>query len=136
MDLKEIESLLDDAMEMRVPRETDRGRERIEALESYLLDVVYMNAELVEARHHLREATSALEAEWARLEGWEMHMGNKPRARWTKPEMQAAKLKANRPLYEAGRKAGRLRQSVDDQIERFEREERNISRLYTMISGS
>ena len=68
------------------------------------------------------------------LGGWEVAL-KRPRDRATKAEIEEAKVKVAPQVYAAGREAKQLLDSVDDQISRFEREERVASRAYTMMSG-
>lgn len=138
MNLAEIEDVLNRALPMRVPGGPTLGtsaRERIAALEDYLLASAHINGELVEARHWLRELESTLTDQWEHLEGWEVGL-RRPRAKATKQDIQEAKVRSSPGIFEAGRKARRLRESVVDQIARFEREATIVSRAYTIITGS
>lgn len=137
MDLDAIEAALTHALALRTPlfEPGTSGRVRIAALEDYMLASAHANGDLVEARHWLRETEERLRDEWNNLEGWEVALKGTTRSRATKTDIQQAKIKASPQLFEAGRKATRLRESVVDQIARLEREEKVLSRVYAMISG-
>lgn len=137
MTLDEIRGALARALPMRSPifAEDMRPAAKVPVLEEYMLAVAEINGELVEARHWLRLLAETLADEWEHLAGWEVAL-RKPRARATKTDINAAKVQVAPQLFSAGREARKLRESVDDQIERFEREERVVSRAYTMITGS
>lgn len=135
MTLEEIRSTLDRALPMRFPKVDElRGVEKVAALEDHMLASAVISGDLVEARHWLRRLQQRLRDEWANLEGWEVAL-KRPRDRATKVEIEEAKVKVSPQLYAAGREAKSLLESVDDQISRFEREERVASRAYTMMSG-
>lgn len=137
MDLEQIEAVLMVALKLRSPHFAPGHppRSKIAELEDYLLRSASVNGELVEALHWCREAGVALGDAWEQLEGWEVAL-RRPRAKATRQEIQAAKMRTSPQLYEAGRKARRLRESLVDQIARLEREERVVSRAYTMVTGS
>lgn len=137
MTLDEIRDVLARALPMRSPTfpEDTPGGEKVPVLENYMLEVAYVNGELVEARHWLRLTIETLGDQWKNLQGWEVAL-RKARNRATKEEIHAAKVIVAPQLYEAGREARALKSSVDDQIARFEREERVVSRAYTMVVGS
>lgn len=137
MDLEQIREALTSALELRSPRFSpeERPATKIAALEDYMLLSAHVNGDLVAARHWLRTLIDALAEEWERLQGWEVAVGNKPRARLTTADIQRAKIQIAPSKFEAGREAKRLMASINDQIARLEREERVCSRAYTMISG-
>lgn len=137
MDLVAIEAALQAALVLRTPtfQPGARGREKINALEDYMLASASINGDLVEARHWLREIEQKLRDDWDHMQGWEVAL-TVPASRATKPQIQHAKITVSPQMFEAGRKATRLRESVVDQIARLEREERVMSRVYTMISGA
>lgn len=142
MNLDEIRATIADALPLRVPRFTAETppKERVGALEDYLLGSAYMRGELIEARHWLRELEDALRQQIGELEGWEVMLpgrGAKPAGNPSKAHIQEAKQRAAPALFAAGREARKLLASVDDQIDRFEFEDKFvISRAYTFISGS
>ena len=137
MTLDEIRAALNRALPMRSPvfAEDTPGGEKVPVLESYMLAVAEVNGELVEARHWLRLLIDDLGERWKNLQGYEVAL-RKARNRATKEEVHAAKVQIAPQLYDAGREARGLKASVDDQIARFEREERVVSRAYTLITGS
>lgn len=137
MTLDEIRGELARALPLRTPLFTDDTppAQKVTALEDYMLTIAEVNGGLVEARHWLRELIEKLGDDWKNLQGWEVAL-RKPRARATKEDIQAAKVQVAPALYEAGREARKLKSSVEDQIARFEREERVVSRAYTLITGS
>lgn len=136
MDLVAIEAALQTALVLRTPTFPPgaRGREKINALEDYMLASASINGDLVEARHWLREIEQKLRDDWESLDGWQVALTGLV-SKATKPQIQRAKITVAPQTFEAGRKATRLRESVVDQIARLEREERVMSRVYTMISG-
>lgn len=136
MTLDEIRDALGRALPMRSPTFADDtpGGEKVPVLENYMLAVAEINGELVEARHWLRLTIEDLGEKWKHLQGWEVAL-RKARNRATKEDIHAAKVQIAPQLYDAGREARRLKSSVDDQIARFEREERVVSRAYTMVVG-
>jgi hypothetical protein len=139
VDLEQIEEILLAALKLRSPCFTARSgitvREKIAELEDYLLKGAHVNGELVEVRHWLREVEEDLTDQWDGLVGWEINLGSAKVINATKQQILAAKIAAAPQLYAALRKARRLRESVVDQITRLEREEKVMSRAYTMISG-
>lgn len=137
MSLDEIRDVLARALPMRSPTfpEDTPGGAKVPVLEDYMLAVAEINGELVEARHWLRLLIDSLGDQWKNLQGWEVAL-RKARNRATKEDIHAAKVQVAPSLYEAGREARTLKSSVDDQIARFEREERVVSRAYTMVTGS
>jgi hypothetical protein len=136
MDLAAIRDVLNRALPMRSPYfpEGTAPAAKVAVLEDYMLAAALINGELVEARHWLRLLQAELADRWAGLQGWEVAL-RKARARATTADVQAAKVVVAPQLYAAGAEARRLRESVDDQIARFEREERAVSRAYTMTTG-
>ena len=136
MTLDEIEQVLADALKLRSPvfLGGESGAGRVTVLENYMLKSANINGSLVEARHWLRAIEEKLADEWEGLAGWEVAL-RRPRAKATKQDIQQAKMAVAPQLFAAGRKAKRLVASVDDQISRLEREERVVSRAYTMIVG-
>jgi hypothetical protein len=139
MTLDEIRGVLAEAMAMRTPRKfTEQApKERVGALEDYLLESAYQRGALIEARHWLRELEDRLRQEADELQGWQAMLAGSATKVRTKAEIQAAKETAAPALFAAGREARKLRGSVDDQIDRFAFEDQFvISRAYSMISGS
>jgi hypothetical protein len=140
MTIEEIRQTIADALPLRVPRfATDTPtRERVSALEDYLLTSAYQLGALVEARHWLRLLEDRLSREVDLLQGWEAMLPSKgAKATYTKTEIAAAKRASAPQLFAAGRECRQLRGSVDDQIERFKFEDQFvISRAYSIISGS
>lgn len=136
MTLEEIEAALAAALSLRSPilAPDDSGRRKIEVLQNYMLLTAHVSGDLVEAKHWLAALIDRLAGQWESLAGWEVAL-KRPRAKATKAEIDQAKIVVEPQLYAAGRKARALRESVVDQIARLEREERVMSRAYTMLSG-
>lgn len=136
MDLPDIEAVLEAALPLRSPvfQPGDTARKKIGELEDYMLKTAHVTGGLVEAKHWLAAVEERLSEEWDALQGWEVAL-KRPRAKATKQEITVAKMQSAPQLYEAGRKARRLRVSVVDQITRLEREGDRMSRAYTMLSG-
>lgn len=137
MTLEQIEQVLADALKLRSPVFVGdvSGSGKVALLEDYMLKSANVNGGLVEARHWLRMIEAKLAEEWDSLQGWEVAL-KRPRAKATKQDVQAAKMVVAPQLFSAGRKAKRLRESVEDQISRLEREGKVCSRAYTMVTGS
>lgn len=137
MNLEEIEEALSVALPLRSPtfQPDDSARKKIGELEDYMLKSAQICGGLYEAKHWLVVVADRLASEWEHLDGWEYAL-RRPRAKATKAEVNAAKVKASPELYAAGRRARALRASVMDQITRLEREGDRMSRAYTMLSGS
>lgn len=137
MQLEEIEKALAEALPMRSPvRDPDgTARAHIERLEDYLLRSAQVNGNLAEASHWLRMVEAALSEQWDKLTGWEAAL-TKPRARWTKQDIHDAKVRVEPVRWAALQQARRLRLSIEEQMGRFEREERVMSRAYTMAAGT
>lgn len=135
MTLEEIRAALDAALPLRFPNVKQMGgAAKVEALEDHMLACAILSGDLVEARHWLRKLEQDLRDQWDNLTGWEVAI-KRPRDRVTKVEIEQAKISVAPTLYSAGREAKLLRESVDDQIARLERDERVASRSYTMLSG-
>lgn len=138
MHLEEIEGILAAALPMRTPSfpEGTRAAEKIPKLEDYMMASAQAAGELCEARHWLRLLDEKLRDDWTRVAGYEIALpSGKSRDRITKADVQAAKITVAPQLYDAGKRVVSLMASVEEQIARFEREEKVVSRCYTMITG-
>lgn len=136
MTLEQIEEALTGALRLRSPvfEPGTAPRAKVSAIEDHMLLSANVNGDLVAARHWLRMLEAKLGDEWEAMTGWEVAL-RKARNRASKAEINEAKIATAPAKFQAGRKARRLRESVDDQIVRLEREERVCSRAYTMLSG-
>ncbi len=138
MTLERIREVLEEALPLRCPRCNDPdaspGR-KAEELQDYMLQSANIAGGLWEAKHWLRALRAQLADEWERLKGWEVAT-TKRRERLTAADINRAKTQVAPAQYEAGREARRLAESVDDQIERLDREARACSRAYSMLSGT
>ena len=133
MSVQERSGTLFAAAALRVPRLESGAspRERIEALETYLLDVAHMQGELEQARLDTHDALRHVEGEWEDLQGWEMLRRGK-----TDRSIDDAKRQLRPELWDAICKARWLIARLTEQIERLERDATKVSRAYTLMTGS
>lgn len=136
MTIAEIEAALARALPMRTPRfePTTAPGTKIAALEDYLLAAAFANGDLVEAAYWLDELVEHFKDQIEQMTGWQVALDGQP-ARATREQVLTAKRQVNPTVFEAGGHARRLRDAIRAQIVRFEREEKVISRAYTLISG-
>lgn len=136
MNLEEIEGVLTEALALKSPRwgPDDTPSVKVAAIEDHMVAAAHLSGRLVECRHWLRAMTMSLGEQWEALQGWETAL-KRPRAKATKQDIEASKIAVAPQLFAAGKKASALRASVDDQIARLEREDRTMSRLYTLVAS-
>jgi hypothetical protein len=138
MDIAEIRAALTAALVMRPPMFMDGEgpREKVAALEDYLLSSAYVAAGLEEALHWLSALGAHFAAQVDQITGYEVALPRKTRDRITKDDILLAKRVVDPATFEAGIEAKALRASVLRQIERLRFEEQYvISRYYTMVTG-
>lgn len=142
LDIEDIKGFLHNAVRLRPPRfeygETDATppREKIEALENYLMESAYAAAELEECLHWLSAVVAHFKRVIENLTGYEAALPGKSRDRLTQADINRAKRIVDPASFDAGAEARHLQESCLRQIERLRFEEQwVISRAYTMISG-
>lgn len=137
MNLDAIQAALDEALPLRSPvyDPTKHPRERIVEMEAHMLKAAHVAGSLYEAKHWLLALEARLRDEWETLTGWDYAL-TRPRGKATKAEIDQAKAQAAPALFESGRRARHLRESVIDQIQRLEKEGDRMSRAYSMEAGS
>lgn len=139
MNIDEIRAAVGVALRMRPPRfeQGAGGAEKISALEDYLLESAYMQAELEEARHYLTYTVETLKQQIAEMTGYEALLPAKSQDRLTEADRNHAKAQAAPELFAAGKEARMLLETVKRQVERFRFEagQGPISRAYTLITG-
>lgn len=146
MDLREIEQTAFDVATLRMPRfkvdpndpmASTRPGEKIEKLESYLLEVAFARGYAEEARLYAHAAVQRLQVSWDHLEGWEVSFGSPEKAaRATQPQIAEAKRQLDPELFDSIEKGKYLIKRLTEQIKRLEKDEDVASRAYTLISGS
>lgn len=144
MDIAEIEQTLHDVAKLRMPRfkvdpndpmGSTRPGDKIEQLETYLLDVAYARGSLEEARLYAYGGVQRLTVTWDRMTGWEEDFSSPEKAaRATQPQIAEAKRQLDPELYESIEKGKFLVKRLTDQIKRLEKDEEVASRAYTLIS--
>jgi hypothetical protein len=133
--VEEIKRRLEAALPLRIPLKDPSAspRERVEALEDYLLKTAWHRAELEEALHWGIELGKTLKREWEAIQGWQATVGRKA----TKDQVDRAKRDINPGLWDALEEARTLVQSLQRQISRFGGSDYEaVSRAYTMLTGS
>lgn len=103
----------------------------VEDMQDFMLVSAFWSGELNEIRHHLRHEHDDLQVAWDTMSGWEMTQRGR-----TAESIQQAKRDYDPEL--ATKIHGlrcRLR-DLDTEIERLERDARQVSRAYSMLMGS
>lgn len=119
------------------PMGSTRPGEKIEQLESYLLEVAFARGRAEEARLYAYAAVRQLREEWDHLEGWEGDFGSPEKAaKATQPQIKEAKRQVRPDLYDSIEKGQYLVKRLTEQIKRLEKDEDVASRAYTLISGT
>lgn len=148
MDLQQIEQTAFDVAALRMPKfvydindpmRSTRPGEKIEKLESYLLDVAYSRGDAEQARLYAYAAVRRLTNEWDHLEDWELSFDPDPAkavakaARATQPQIKEAKRSLRPDLYDGIEHGSYLVKRLSEQIKRLEKDEEVASRAYTLI---
>lgn len=138
LDIDGIKGILHNAVRLRPPKWQDptMTREKIEALENYLLESAYAAAELEECLHWLSAMVAHFKRVIDNMTGYEAALPSKSRDRLTQADINRAKRVVDPVSFDAGAEARHLQESCLRQIERLRFEEQwVISRAYTMITG-
>lgn len=146
MDLAEIEQTAYDVAKLRMPQfkidpndpmASTRPGEKIEQLESYLLELAFARGRAEEARLYAYGAVRRLQVKWDHLEGWEISFGSPEKAaRATQPQIAEAKRQLEPELFDSIEQGRYLIKRLTEQIKRLEKDEDVASRTYTLISGT
>jgi hypothetical protein len=141
--MENLKARLQGALKLRPPKFEYEGadrtptREKIDLLESYLLESAFVRAELEEALHYLASLVAHFKRKVDEITGFEALLPSKPRDRLTNADVNAAKRRVDPVSFECGAEAKQVMDSTLRQIERLAFEEQwVISRAYSMISGS
>jgi inactivated superfamily I helicase len=147
VDLTEIEQTAFDVSKLRMPKfiynpqdpmAGTRPGEKIERLESYILDVAYARGDAEQARLYAYAAVRRLTEKWDHLEGWEVHFGEDPAkaAKATQPQIKEAKRLLDPETFDGIEHGTYLVKRLSEQIKRLEKDEEVASRAYTLISNA
>jgi len=101
-----------------------------------MLKCSFFRGELEQVHFYLCETEATLEEEIAELQGYEVALPNRPQDRLTKEDVQKAKETVSPGIHAALKEAKRLKQHTLRQVERFLNDEKAVSRVYSMLSGS
>lgn len=139
MTVDEINAALASALPLRPPtfHSGTSARQKIDALEEYLLHSAFVAAELEEALHWTDALIAHFADKIARIEGYQPLLPAKRTERITQADINAAKRQVDPESFELGAGLKQSRESLRRQIERLRFEEQwVVSRAYSMISGS
>ncbi len=120
------------ASQLRVPcfpRDTP-PRERVSALEEFMLVSAFHAGELHAERLGLYEQLEPLKREWDDLQGWEAHARGK-----TDEARNSAKRIIRPDLHEPIADFAWSIRRLTEELDRLERDAAKVSRAYTMIAG-
>lgn len=135
MDLPEIRKRLESALPLRIPLFDPNcpPREKISALEDYILKCAYHRGELEEALHWCLEAGKRLRGDWDQIQGYEVGLPSRP----TKEQIDQSKRVISPDVWKGLDEARTLTESIKRQITRLGGSDYDAaSRTYTFISGS
>lgn len=137
MTLDEIKAKFDSARVIRVPivDPTTGQREKIQALEDYLTQTAWHRGELEDSLWWLWVAENKLLEEWDRIEGYQQFLPNTAKER-TQQAIRQAKRRVKPDLYVSLQLCGQLKEGIGRQIRRLELDDRNVSRTYSLATGS
>jgi hypothetical protein len=146
MDLEQIEQTAFQVATLRMPKfvydindpmRSTRPGEKIERLESYILDVAYARGDAEQARLYAYAAVRRLTNEWDHLEGWEEVFGDPAKAaKATQPQIKEAKRQIRPDLFDGIEHGLYLVKRLSEQIKRLEKDEDVASRAYTLVSNA
>lgn len=137
MNLEEIQAKFDAARVIRVPMldPNVHPREKIRALEDYLTLTAFHRGELEDALWWLWSAERALLEQWDSVDGYQSLLPSTAKER-TQEAVKKAKARVKPDLYRALVQAGHLKEGIGRQIRRLELDDRNVSRTYSLATGS
>lgn len=108
-------------------------REKIEQLESYLLETAEARQRAHEARLYISAGLKDLRRKWRNVEGWEAHLNGEKSPSEKAKDM--ARRKVDEDLYESIESGEWLVKELDKQISRLQHDDDVVSRAYTFITG-
>lgn len=109
------------------------SNEKIDKLESYLIDTAIFRQEAHEAKLLVQEALDDLQAQWDAIEGWEIELPTTSKR--TQADVVEAKRQVKPDLYSSIQTGKRLVDRLSEQIKRLEKDDNVSSRAYTLITG-
>lgn len=121
------------ASRLRVPvfQPATTPRERMDALEEFMLLSAYWSGECHGARLELLGELHRLEREWAAITGWEPFRQGK-----TDASVDQAKATLRPDLWNELVDKRWLVKRLSDEIDRLDRDATKVSRAYTMLQGA
>lgn len=125
-------------MELRIPQfdPNMHPREKITALEEYILKCAYVRADTEEALHWCVEAGKKLKAQWDGVEGWQAQLRTSA-SKTTKEDVDRAKAVISPGLWTSLEECRTLVESLRRQCYRLGGTDYDAaSRVYTLISGA
>lgn len=130
-----LPACLTTSLGLRVPvfARTAAPREKIEALEEYLLLSASVQGDLTEERFDWMTRLVPIQDEWDHMP--EEEWGHHRRTR-TETAVKHAKRIARPPLYDEIMDIEWMIKRLTEEIDRMERDATKCSRAYTMITGS
>lgn len=158
MDLPEIENTLYQVAQVRLPSfirvgrppeevdvaagtaEADRNiplgpREKIEQLESYLLETAEARQRAHEAALYISASLKNLRRDWRDIQGWEEFLSEADKKKPTEAAKDMARRQVNRDLFESIESGEWLLKELNRQISRLQHDDDVVSRAYTFITG-
>jgi hypothetical protein len=110
-------------------------REKIEQLESYLLETAEARQRVHEAALYISASLKNLRRDWRDIEGWEQFLSEAERKKPTEVAKDMARRQVNKDLYESIQSAEWLLKELGKQISRLQHDDDVVSRAYTFITG-
>lgn len=137
MDLSEIRAKFDAARVIRVPLldPNTHPRQKIQALEDYLTQTAWHRGELEDALWWLVAVETSLKERWENVQGYEPFLPPTAKER-TQEAIRQAKRNIAPDVYTGLMSCHHLKEHIGRQIRRLELDDRNVSRTYTLATGS
>lgn len=137
MEIGQIREAVNAALVLRSPlfAPGTSPREKVTAIEDYLLKSAYTAADLEEALHYLDLLVEHFKDKVTRVTGFEVALPRKRTERITREDVLMAKRTVDPTTFEAGAECRQLRATALRQIDRLKFENGVVSRAYTVISG-
>lgn len=130
-----LPACLSTSLGLRIPvfaRDTP-PRQKIDALEEYLLLSAFTQGELSEERFDWKARLVPLEAEWEHIPDHEWQAHRRTR---TETAVKHAKRIARPKLYDEIQDVEWMVKRLTEEMDRMERDATKVSRVYTFITGS
>jgi hypothetical protein len=131
----DIQQSIHDCARLRMPEfpQDVAPREKIETLESYMLETAVARGVLEDGRITLEDAYEEIDATWLKLTGYEPYLRGKPKSQ---VEIDEAKREVDPDLFYSRRRCQKLLRQIGNQVRRLEKDDAACSRAYTMLTGS